>query len=157
MRSRIAAALAAGLLLANATTALAQSAPAPPARASADHLAIHVASADASVAFYGEVFGFAEIPAGATARWLDLGGGFQLHVIAGRTEPVGPDRAVHFAVRVDDLDGLIARLEARDVAWGDFQGQTGIISTARRDGVRQIFLQDPDGYWIEVNDRRYAP
>ena len=22
----------------------------------------------------------------------------------------------------------------------------------RSDGVRQIFIQDPDGYWIEVND-----
>jgi len=22
----------------------------------------------------------------------------------------------------------------------------------RKDGIRQIYFQDPDGYWIEVND-----
>jgi lactoylglutathione lyase len=25
----------------------------------------------------------------------------------------------------------------------------------RPDGVRQIYFQDPDGYWIEVNDAKF--
>tara|TARA_R110000868_G_scaffold1389_10_gene10744 strand:+ start:3320 stop:3502 length:183 start_codon:yes stop_codon:yes gene_type:complete len=27
--------------------------------------------------------------------------------------------------------------------------------TKRPDGVKQIYLQDPDGYWIEVNSAKY--
>jgi catechol 2,3-dioxygenase-like lactoylglutathione lyase family enzyme len=26
--------------------------------------------------------------------------------------------------------------------------------TTRPDGIKQIYFQDPDGYWIEVNDSR---
>jgi len=25
----------------------------------------------------------------------------------------------------------------------------------RPDGVRQIYFQDPDGYWLEVNDSKF--
>jgi lactoylglutathione lyase len=25
----------------------------------------------------------------------------------------------------------------------------------RVDGIKQIYLQDPDGYWIEVNDDKF--
>lgn len=30
-------------------------------------------------------------------------------------------------------------------------GHVGRIGSAQSDGLRQIFLQDPDGYWLEVN------
>ena len=30
-------------------------------------------------------------------------------------------------------------------------GKKGVIQR-RANGVNQIFFQDPDGYWIEVND-----
>jgi lactoylglutathione lyase len=26
------------------------------------------------------------------------------------------------------------------------------VPQVRSDGVKQIFVQDPDGYWIEIND-----
>jgi lactoylglutathione lyase len=37
------------------------------------------------------------------------------------------------------------------VKCGSFQSE-GRIPTARPDGVKQVNLQDPEGYWIEVND-----
>jgi lactoylglutathione lyase len=27
--------------------------------------------------------------------------------------------------------------------------------TTRLDGVKQVYFQDPDGYWIEVNDNKF--
>jgi lactoylglutathione lyase len=27
-------------------------------------------------------------------------------------------------------------------------------TTTRVDGVQQIWLQDPDGYWVEINDAK---
>jgi lactoylglutathione lyase len=120
---------------------------------SVDHLALHVADVDASVEFYSGVFGLQEVPAAAKGRrWLSLGGGVTLHLLRGRTEPVPDDRSVHFALASDDLEPILQRLRERRVTWFDFAGQPGAVSTARSDGVRQIFLRDPDGYWIEVND-----
>jgi lactoylglutathione lyase len=134
----------------------AQVAPSGQITARVDHLALNVADAEASQAFYQEVFGFQFITAGGTTRWLDLGG-FQLHLVGGRVDPVQTPKAVHFAISVDDLNAAAERLSARGHVWGDYPGQPGVIYTGRSDGVRQIFVQDPDGYWIEVNDRRLAP
>jgi lactoylglutathione lyase len=120
---------------------------------SIDHIALHVADLDASVAFYSGVLGLQEIPAAAKGRrWLSLGKGVALHLLGGRTGPVADDRSVHFALTCRDLEPILQRLRERHIAWSDFAGQPGARSTARTDGVRQIFLRDPDGYWIEVND-----
>jgi len=37
------------------------------------------------------------------------------------------------------------------IAYSDWQGKPNTIN-ARADGIKQIYLQDPDGYWIEVNN-----
>jgi len=120
---------------------------------SVDHIALHVANVDTSVAFYSEVFGLQEIPAAAKGRrWLSLGGGVALHLLGGRTGSVVDDRSVHIALTSRDLEPILQRLRERHVVWFDFAGHAGAISASRTDGVRQIFLRDPDGYWIEVND-----
>jgi lactoylglutathione lyase len=30
-----------------------------------------------------------------------------------------------------------------------------VLFRSRIDGVHQIWLQDPDGYWIEINDDQF--
>ena len=40
------------------------------------------------------------------------------------------------------------------VKYGDFKGEDGKV-TNRPDGIHQIYFQDPDGYWIEVNDDKF--
>jgi catechol 2,3-dioxygenase-like lactoylglutathione lyase family enzyme len=118
-----------------------------------DHVALNVADLDASVAFYSGVFGFQEIPAAAKGRrWLSLGKGVALHLLGGRSQPVADNRSVHLALTSDNLEPILQRLRERKITWSDFAGTAGAISTGRSDGVRQIFLRDPDGYWIEVND-----
>jgi lactoylglutathione lyase len=37
--------------------------------------------------------------------------------------------------------------------WEDLSGKKNAISS-RVDGVKQIWFQDPDGYWIEINDAK---
>ena len=118
-----------------------------------DHAALHVADLDRSVAFYARVFGLSEIPAPgdpAVIRWLNLGAA-ELHLIRFDGAPPPTTKAVHFALRVPDLDALVARATALGVPYSDWPGVAGAVST-RGDGVRQVYVQDPDGYWIEVND-----
>ena len=71
------------------------------------------------------------------------------------TEDVFGDTRVkkqtHFALCVDDFDGFVAELRAKGVNFWSWSEKTGEV-TGRPDGFRQIYLADPDGYWIEVND-----
>src|SRR5262245_49531163 len=148
------AALIAVLLLAFPRIGWQQPSPAT----SIDHVALNVADLDASVAFYSAVFGFQEIPAAARGRrWMSLGKGVALHLLGGRTQPVADNRSVHLALTTENLEPILQKLRERKITWSDFAGTTGAVSTGRSDGVRQIFLRDPDGYWIEVNDALKNP
>ena len=119
-----------------------------------DHIALHVADLDTSVAFYGQVLGLREIPSAAQGRcWMALGAA-QLHLLGGRTAPVPENRERHVALTTDSLEPVMAALKARGMNWQDFAGNVGQVSQTRSDGVRQIFFRDPDGYWIEINDAR---
>ena len=118
-----------------------------------DHVSLHVADEAASIRFYTEVLGLREIPPAYPNRhWFALAGGSALHIGGGRTAPVTGDDAVHFALACGDLDGVMARLHAYGITWYGSDDKPGGVSTARTDGVRQIYFRDPDGYWIEVND-----
>lgn len=151
--------LACCLALAPAT-APAQSPPPPAAPARLEHVALAVADVDASAAFYRRLFALPELPSPVKGpRWLDLGGGVQLHLFPGRTAPPNPERRTHLALAVAGFDGFVARLTAEHIAFVDFTGKPATVQNVRGDGVRQIFIRDPDGYWVEVNDaaRKAAP
>lgn len=136
------------------TAAPAQSPPPPAAAARLEHVALDVADLGRSVAFYQALFGLAEIPATVKGpRWLDLGRGIQLHLIPGRTVAVPDNRKTHLALAVADVDALMVELRRRKIAFTDFFGAPDKYTIARSDGAKQIFVADPDGYWIEVNDQ----
>jgi catechol 2,3-dioxygenase-like lactoylglutathione lyase family enzyme len=125
-----------------------------PRKLSLDHISLPVRSLDASAKFYIEVIGLEPITNGsgkANIRWLGIGGEDALHIIEADFGDRRPDKASHFAMRVDDLDGFVADLEARGIPFHDWTGAANNV-TARPDGFRQIFIADPDGYWVEVND-----
>ncbi|CAN5363211.1 hypothetical protein BH20ACI2_BH20ACI2_08210 [soil metagenome] len=42
------------------------------------------------------------------------------------------------------------RLDDAKIIYSDWPGAVNKI-TERADGVKQMYFQDPDGYWIEVN------
>jgi catechol 2,3-dioxygenase-like lactoylglutathione lyase family enzyme len=121
---------------------------------SLDHVSLPVRSLEASAKFYSEVLGLEPIANGsgkANIRWFGIGGEDALHIIEAGAGDWRPDKACHFAMRIADFDGFIAGLRARGIRFHDWLGTADNV-TARPDGFRQIFLEDPDGNWVEVND-----
>lgn len=118
-----------------------------------DHVGIQASDLDRTVRFYTSVFGFKEVPAPfpkTAARWLAFGNGYLLHIVAYGRAGSEHNKWDHFALACPDLPAMIARLDRLHVAWRDMSG--GHKIQQRPDGVTQIFVTDPDGYTIELND-----
>ncbi|MFD2541776.1 VOC family protein [Lacinutrix gracilariae] len=119
-----------------------------------NHIALSVKDVDASVAFYQKVFKFKEIANTASnskTRWLSIGDGKQLHLIPRPNEEVITNKAVHFALATADLGLFISHLKTLNVDYSDWIG-TVKKDYVRKDGVEQVYFQDPDKYWVEVNN-----
>jgi hypothetical protein len=56
--------------------------------------------------------------------------------------------------KVPDFNLFIDKLKKLNWSYEDVSGNKNAITT-RVDGVHQIWLQDPDGYWLEINDDTY--
>jgi len=117
-----------------------------------NHIAIYVAKVEESVAFYQDIIGLEPIPRPAftfPGAWFKIAGAQQLHIIGQReeeqeavnTRALSKPRGNHFALRISSADEMEQLLIARNAA---FQPPR-----KRPDGAIQIFLKDPDGYWIE--------
>lgn len=120
-----------------------------------DHDAVLVTDVDVSAGFYKEILGLKEIPNGGLGdhiRWVELGDKIQLHLIESEEEPE-KNKGVHLALSTDDLKGLMEFLKEKGIHFENWPGEKATTNT-RPDGIKQIYLQDPDGYWIEVNDNR---
>lgn len=120
-----------------------------------DHDAIMVSDLSVSARFYGKVLGLKEIPNGGLGdhiRWFQLGEKIQIHLIES-DKAIEKAKGVHFALSTSDLEGFMKYLKEKNVAFENWPGEKGVTNT-RPDGIKQIYLQDPDGYWIEVNDNR---
>ena len=121
-----------------------------------DHEALLVSNVDESATFYAEIFGLKEIPNGGLPdhiRWFELGDHVQIHLIES-TDTIVPNKGVHMAIQTDKLDDLIKSLTEKNVHFENWNGDPGTTNT-RPDGIKQIYLQDPDGYWIEINDNSF--
>ncbi len=117
-----------------------------PKTTSINHVALHVADVPISVRFYAEVMQFEQLPRPAfdfDGAWFKLGAGQELHLIAGReTEVMSGSRSNHFALSVPDLSNWETHLVT--------QKATFKPPKTRPDGLRQIFVEDPDGHSIEL-------
>ena len=118
-----------------------------------NHLALSVFDVDRSAEFYKDVLGLEEITNRTKMegiRWFSFNEGKELHLISVLKEKVTINKAVHFALTTPDFDTCIETLNAKNITYSDWPGTEGKINI-RSDGIKQIFFQDPDGYWIEVN------
>jgi lactoylglutathione lyase len=122
-----------------------------------NHAALHVTNLQESVAFYKDLVGLDTIPEpfrDGKHAWLAIGTGIELHLVAGaaRAKSHHPMNN-HLCLSIPSLAPFIARLEQAGVPYVNARGQKNTV-TQRPDGVKQIYLQDPDGYWVEINDAR---
>lgn len=119
-----------------------------------NHIALSVKNVDASVAFYQTVFQFKEIENTASnskTRWLAIDVDKQLHLIYRPNAEIVTNKALHLAFSTDNFETFIKHLEQLNIVFSDWKN-TPDKSYIRNDGIRQIYLQDPDDYWIEVNN-----
>lgn len=118
-----------------------------------NHLALSVKDVNRSADFYGNILKLQEITNRTRMdgiRWFSLGEGKELHLISILKDPVSVNKAVHFALTTTDIDSFAKVLEKMNVVYSDWPGTPNRINI-RADGIKQIYFQDPDGYWIEVN------
>jgi catechol 2,3-dioxygenase-like lactoylglutathione lyase family enzyme len=119
-----------------------------------NHMAFPVKNLQVSVDFYQRILNLKEITnrsGNPNIRWLSLGGERELHLISGVNEPVKVNKALHLAISTDNIYLLASHLKANNIQYSDWAGIPNTLNT-RADGVKQIYFQDPDGYWIEVNN-----
>ena len=79
-----------------------------------------------------------------------MGNGTELHLIVGDPTPVYINKSIHFALTADDFEGFVNNLQERRIAYSSWEGEDNKV-TIRADGIGQVYIQDPDGYWIEIN------
>ncbi len=119
-----------------------------------NHLALSVKDVNESVTFYQKVFKFKEIENTASdsiTRWLLLDNGLQLHLIPRPKEKIVTNKAVHFAFATPNIESFITYLEELNIEYSDWKN-TPTKEYIRKDGIKQFYFQDPNGYWIEVNN-----
>lgn len=118
-----------------------------------NHVALSVKDVDVSADFYKHALNLNEIVNRTEVdgiRWFSLGEDKELHLVSVIKSDVTINKAVHFALTTPTFDVFVSNLETMNIPYSSWVGEDNKI-TLRADGVKQIYLQDPDGYWIEVN------
>lgn len=119
-----------------------------------NHMALSVKDVNRSVAFYTTVFGLQEITNRSAIegiRWISFGEGKELHLISVIKEEIKLNKAIHLALSTANIDAFVKLLNEKKIAYSDWPGKPNTVNI-RADGIKQVYLQDPDGYWIEINN-----
>ncbi len=119
-----------------------------------NHLALSVKDVNRSAAFYSTVLKLPEIVNRTKIegiRWFALADGKELHLISIIKKKVIINKAIHMGLSTNHFDEFVKRLVALKIPYSDWPGKPNTVNI-RTDGVKQIFFQDPDGYWVEVNN-----
>ncbi|MDC3077516.1 VOC family protein [Flavobacteriales bacterium] len=120
-----------------------------------NHQALLVNDLNQSGDFYNNILGFEEIEVGAgqnpPKRWFKSDDGMEIHLISTKEKLKSIPKGVHMAFSVKNFDLFINYLKGNNITYGNWRGDKNQIQL-RNDGYKQIFFQDPQGYWIEVNN-----
>ena len=118
------------------------------------HIAFFVTDLQRSTRFYSEVLQLPPLEEPfklGLHSWFSLGSGCQFHLIAAAAQVPIMHINHHLALRTTAFDAMIQTLKNNSIAYYDPFKNANTIHV-RPDGIRQVFFQDPDGYWIELND-----
>ncbi|MDB4166904.1 VOC family protein [Polaribacter sp.] len=121
---------------------------------SINHIALSVKDVNESIEFYKKVLLLTEIKNTASnskTKWLSISEGKQLHLIPRPNAEIKTNKAVHFALATATLNTFVKHLDELNVEYSDWL-DTPNKNYIRKDGIVQIYFQDPNGYWIEINN-----
>ena len=121
-----------------------------------NHIALYVFDLKKSTEFYRDVLQLDEIPEpfkDGKHTWFKLGEYSQFHLIEGAKQVISHEKSSHLCFSVKSLEEFITLLDKRKIDRVNMKGDSR-KPTVRPDGVSQIYFQDPDGYWLEVNDAK---
>lgn len=116
-----------------------------------NHVGLAVKDLKTSVTFYREIIGLSplDVPDNLLAirRWFRVAPGQELHLLLGRENPVANNdkNSAHFSLSIptNSADEIEAFLKEKNVVYH---------RQKRFDGAFQIYVTDPDGYVIELNE-----
>jgi|TARA_B110000285_G_scaffold117191_1_gene132814 lactoylglutathione lyase len=119
-----------------------------------NHQALPVKKLQETGDFYIQILGFEEIAVTANQnlpkRWVRNHEGKQLHLIT--SDDGSPGTIInHMAFSTQNLEEVIVHLRKNKIDYWTDEGLKNVIRI-RKDGVRQVKIQDPDGHWIEINE-----
>lgn len=124
--------------------------------ATLNHIAVYVSDLNKSAAFYETLLNLQKMEEpfkDGRHVWFSLGTAGQLHLISGAKTGMTYDKNEHLCFSVSSITEFMAKLDQQKVSYINWAG-TAREPTIRVDGVKQIYFQDPDGHWLEVNDQK---
>lgn len=119
-----------------------------------NHIAVYVVNLQRSTAFYKDIVGLDTIPEpfhDGRHTWFRVAEHSHLHIISGATAATPHDKNGHLCFSVPSVENFIQTLNKAAVPYEDWKGNKQSV-TVRVDGIKQIYFQDPDGYWLEINN-----
>jgi lactoylglutathione lyase len=122
-----------------------------------NHIAVYVKDLNAMTEFYRTIVGIDTMPEpfhDGKHAWFPIAEHSQLHLIKGAKEVTQHDKNAHLCFTVASVDEFVKRLIAAKIHYEDWPGKANSITT-RVDGVKQVYFQDPENYWVEINDDKY--
>lgn len=122
-----------------------------------NHVTIYVKDLQKSSDFYEKVMMLQKIEEpfhDNKHTWFKITEHGQLHVVQGAKEVTPHDINIHLAFSVPSVEDFMKHLDSLHVKYGNWN-QSSKEPQLRPDKIKQIYFQDPEGYWIEVNDDRF--
>jgi len=122
-----------------------------------NHTTIYVVDMNKSADFYEKAMMLKRIPEPFHDNrhiWLKIGEHNQLHIVQGAKEITNHEINIHLAFSVPSVENFAKHLDELNWKYGNW-AQDSKTPQVRPDGIKQIYLQDPDGYWIEVNNDKF--
>ena len=126
-------------------------------KAHINHTAIFVIDIAKSGNFYSNMIGLDTVSEpfhDGKHIWYKTAEHTMLHVIQGADQKKDYYKNQHTCFTVPNFNLFVEKLLNIKWTFEDVSGNKNKVTT-RVDGVHQIWLQDPDGYWIEINDDNY--
>jgi lactoylglutathione lyase len=121
-----------------------------------NHMAFYVVDLKISTDFYRNIVGLDTIPEpfhDGRHTWFLIGPKSHLHVISGAVKKTEHDKNTHLCFSVPSVTDFIPILKKNNIPFESWAGEKNTF-TNRVDGVKQIYFQDPDGFWLEINDAK---